>query len=147
VLKVVFLAQEERLWIADPKAMNHVFKNSDALYGKLNSTKEVMALFVDRGLIWADGSAFSKFTLSQILTLAGDVHKRQRRAMTPAFGLVEAKGLLPYFVQSATKVRSCFLSVKHCGGQVFSAAGGKMARINRGLCFRRFVGHRYTFMA
>ena len=35
----------------------------------------------------------------------GDVHKRHRRAMSPAFGLVEAKSLLPYFMNSATKAR------------------------------------------
>ena len=36
----------------------------------------------------------------------GDVHKRQRRAMTPAFGLAEAKALLPVFARSADRVGS-----------------------------------------
>ena len=39
----------------------------------------------------------------------GDVHKRHRRAMSPAFGLVEAKSLLPYFVDSVTKARGVLL--------------------------------------
>jgi len=34
----------------------------------------------------------------------GDIHKRHRRAMAPAFGLVEAKGLVPYFMGTVTKV-------------------------------------------
>lgn len=33
------------------------------------------------------------------------MHKRHRRVMAPAFGPVEAKGLLPYFMDSAAKVR------------------------------------------
>ena len=37
--------------------------------------------------------------------LTGDAHKRHRRAMAPAFGLVEAKGLLPYFMDAAIKAR------------------------------------------
>ena len=39
----------------------------------------------------------------------GDVHKRQRRAMAPAFGLVEAKGLLPHFMDAVTKVHELLL--------------------------------------
>ena len=103
------------MWIADPKAINHVFKNSDTLYGKLDSTRELISLLLDRGLIWADGSAFSNSALFQIMTSAGDAHRRQRRAMTPAFGLAEAKASLPYFAKSATKVRSSFLSAWRCG--------------------------------
>ena len=95
------------MWIADPKAISHILKNSDTLYGKPNSARELVALVVDRGLVWADGSAFSNLSPSQILTWIGDAHKRQRRAMSPAFGLVEAKGLLPYFAQSANKVSGC----------------------------------------
>ena len=35
----------------------------------------------------------------------GDVHKRHKRVMAPAFGLVEAKALLPYFMDAVTKAR------------------------------------------
>jgi cytochrome P450 len=110
----VFLAQEERLWIADPKAIGHILKNSNTLYGKLDSMREFVALVIDRGLVWADGSAFSNSAPFRVLTSTGDAHKRQRRAMTPAFGLVESKGLLPYFAQSATKVGSHLLSIQRC---------------------------------
>ena len=92
------------MWIADPKAIGHILKNSDTLYGKSNSVREVLVWISDRGLIWADGNALSNLVPFQILTGAGDAHKRQRRAMSPAFGLVEAKGLLPYFAQSVDKV-------------------------------------------
>jgi cytochrome P450 len=99
------------LWVADPKAISHILKNTVTRYGKPSATRELIALVIDRGLSWADGRAFSNLASSSILTSAGDVHKRQRRAMTPAFGLVEAKGLLPYFAQSATKVRDRPMSI------------------------------------
>ena len=135
------------MWIADPKAINHILKNSDALYGKQNGVRELLALVSDRGLVWADGSAFSNLVPFQILTWAGDAHKRQRRAMSPAFGLVEAKALLPYFAQSVAKVSSCFMSVELCDRRVLPVAGRQMARVDRELRLWRVLGHRYTFVA
>jgi cytochrome P450 len=102
------------LWTADPKAISHILKYSDTLYRKPNGMRELIALITDRGLIWADGNTFTYLVPLQILTWAGDAHKRQRRAMSPAFGLVEAKGLLPYFTQSATKVGSYLMSAQRC---------------------------------
>jgi cytochrome P450 len=114
----VFFAQEERLWIADPRAIGHFFKNSNTLYEKLGSSREVIALMIGRGLVWADGSAFSNSVPSRVLTSTGDAHKRQRRAVAPAFGPVESKGLLPYFSQSVTKVGSHLVSIQHCDRRV-----------------------------
>lgn len=116
---IVILAQEDRLWIADPKAISHILKNSGTLYKKLESTREMTAWILDNGLAWADGNTFSNSVPSRILIPTGAAHKRQRRAMTPAFGLVEAKGLLPYFAQSATKVGSRLTSVRYCDNQTF----------------------------
>ena len=49
----------------------------------------------------------------------GDVHKRHKRAMAPAFGLVEARGLLPHFINAVTKVRElrrlCSILRADCG--------------------------------
>jgi len=128
-------AQEERLWIADPKAINHILRNSGTVYRKGDSMRELTALVLDRGLSWADGKAFSKSIYPDILTVTGDVHKRQRRAMTPAFGLVETKGLLPYIAQSATKVRLCVMPVQDCDRSTLHAAGRQMARVD---CRRGF---------
>lgn len=46
------------------------------------------AILLDRGLVWAEG----------------DVHRRQRKALTPAFGLSESKALMPRFLLVANKV-------------------------------------------
>ena len=103
-----FFAQEERLWFADPKAINHILRNSCTVYRKQVVEREFLAVLFDRGLSWADGSVVpcSVYLHVSLLTIIGEVHKRQRKAMAPTFGLAEAKGLLPYFAQSATKVRS-----------------------------------------
>ena len=126
-------------------AISHILKNSVTHYGKLNSSREGIALLMDRGLSWSDGSAFPN-SASHILISAGDSHKRQRRALAPAFGLVEAKALLPYFARSITKVSSCLASIQRCDRQVLYAAGGEMARVDRRLHHRRVFGGRYTFM-
>jgi hypothetical protein len=46
------------------------------------------AVLFDGGLGWAEG----------------DVHRRQRRALTPAFGPSESKALMPCFLSVANKV-------------------------------------------
>ena len=49
------VTQEERLWIADPKAIHHIFQYSGDLYGRLDSFREQVAIVLDRGLFWAEG--------------------------------------------------------------------------------------------
>jgi hypothetical protein len=56
--------QEERLWVADPKAINHILKNSTTVYMKLENIRELAALILDRGLAWADGKAVLNSALS-----------------------------------------------------------------------------------
>ena len=77
----------------------------------------------DRGILWVQGeppTTISPFLppLNSADNLVGDVHKRQRRAMAPAFGVVEAKGLLPYFMDSVTKARELcsYLFTRVCSG-------------------------------
>jgi hypothetical protein len=90
--------QAEYLWIADPKAIHHILQAASHLYEKPAFIREQIATFLDNGLAsTASGSGFLVSHRVKPLTLSlGDVHKRQRRAMTPAFGLVEAKALYPY---------------------------------------------------
>ena len=46
-------------------------------------------MLLDRGVVWAEGST----------------HRRQRKALTPAFGLSESRALIPRFLLVANKVR------------------------------------------
>ena len=103
--------------MADPKAISHILQKSGYLYVRPDILRERMALVTDHGILWVQGEppiAVSSFflPLSSANNPVGDVHKRQRRAMAPAFGFVEAKGLLPYFMDSVTKVRElCSYSI------------------------------------
>ena len=47
--------QEDRLWIADPAALNHILQKSGYLYAKPSNNRERAGLFTDRGLLWANG--------------------------------------------------------------------------------------------
>ena len=48
-------AKEDRLWIADPKALNYILQKSGYLYAKPANFQELSALVTDRGVIWAEG--------------------------------------------------------------------------------------------
>lgn len=82
--------QEDRLWIADPKAISHILHSGD-LWVRTPTNREMNAVLLDKGVVWAQG----------------DDHKRQRKALTPAFGLSESKALMPRFLLVANKVRNC----------------------------------------
>lgn len=93
------------MWIADPKAVHHILQASSYRYEKPAHMKAQRALVVDRGLSWAEGELTLALRVVIFLILClGDAHKRQRRALTPAFGLVEAKGLYPCFARCSNSV-------------------------------------------
>ena len=80
--------QGDRLWTADPKAISHIL-HSDDIWVESPASRELIAILLDRGLVWAEGG----------------VHRRQKKAMAPAFGLSESKALMPRFLLVANKVR------------------------------------------
>jgi len=64
--------QEDRLWIADPKAINHILQKSGYLYAKPGEVQERLALAVGHGIIWAQGESLimmSTIFLSACLTI------------------------------------------------------------------------------
>jgi len=65
--------QEDRLWIADPKAINHILQKSGYLYAKPSSARELTVLLVGRnGVGSADGGlsiAIGFFLLPACLTI------------------------------------------------------------------------------
>jgi len=80
--------QEDRLWVADPKAIAHILHGD--VWVRTVTNREINAVLLDRGLLWAEG----------------DAHRRQRKTLTPAFGLSESKALMPRFLSVANKVRT-----------------------------------------
>ena len=51
--------KEDRLWIADPKALYHILQATSYLYVKPTIRREALSLIADRGLLWADGTMTS----------------------------------------------------------------------------------------
>lgn len=47
--------QEDRLWISDPKATNHILQKSGYLYAKPREVQEMSALFNGLGLPSVEG--------------------------------------------------------------------------------------------
>lgn len=50
-------AKEDRLWIADPKALHYILQATSYLYVKPLIRKETASLITDKGLVWAGGTA------------------------------------------------------------------------------------------
>ena len=67
-------------------------------------------MILGRGLVAVEGEFCLVYLVPQPLIVnLGDIHKRQRRAMTPAFGLVETKALYPYFARCSNSVSDIFI--------------------------------------
>ncbi|KAI0669528.1 cytochrome P450 [Trametes maxima] len=79
---------EDMLWISDPKALQYIFQTSGYNFPKQPERRILSRLIGDMGLTWAEGN----------------VHKRQRKVMLPAFGSPESKALLPVFRHYAEQV-------------------------------------------
>ena len=51
--------KEDRLWVADPKALHHILQATSYLYVKPSIRRETSSLIADKGLVWADGTTAS----------------------------------------------------------------------------------------
>ena len=58
------------MWIADPKAINHILQKSGYLYAKPRNVQEQTALLADRGVVWAEGESPSSFMRNTFSLLA-----------------------------------------------------------------------------
>jgi len=57
--------KEDRLWVADPKALHHILQATSYLYVKPSIRREAVSLIADRGLLWADGTTASNHLLTR----------------------------------------------------------------------------------
>ena len=99
-------AQEDRLWVADPKALHHIFQATSYLYQKPAHLLEINSIVTDHGLLATQGEdklPCQSFFFQLILSPGAD-HRRQRKAMMPAFGLTASRELLPRFTEVVDKV-------------------------------------------
>ncbi|EMD37101.1 hypothetical protein CERSUDRAFT_115012 [Gelatoporia subvermispora B] len=88
VYRIKALFGEDRLVIADPKALQYCLQNADSNWPKPVIRRELGRFFLGRGIAWAQG----------------DDHKRHRKVMTPAFGNIETRGMMPVFRKIADRM-------------------------------------------
>ncbi|PBK60601.1 cytochrome P450 [Armillaria solidipes] len=79
---------EDRLFIADPKAIQYIYHVASYRFPKAEARRQISRLLFGPGLSNVDG----------------DVHKRQRKIMLPGFGGPESKAFVPIFSQCAEKM-------------------------------------------
>ncbi|KAJ7499846.1 cytochrome P450 [Mycena latifolia] len=78
-----------RTILCDPKAVNHFYSMERSVYIKSKMNRAVIANLFGRGLLWAEGES----------------HKRQRKALTPAFSNAAIRRLTSVFYDSAYKLK------------------------------------------
>lgn len=49
--------QEERLWVADPKAIHHILQGTSYLYQKPRIFQELLEAVFDKGIISVEGES------------------------------------------------------------------------------------------
>lgn len=75
-------------------------------YPKPSGENANIELLADRGIVWATGKYDLYFFNFFNIVFAGNVHKRHRKAMLPAFGMPQAKEFLPMFQKTIENVTS-----------------------------------------
>ncbi|KAF7331244.1 hypothetical protein MKEN_00001400 [Mycena kentingensis (nom. inval.)] len=78
-----------RVVLHDPRAVNHFYQAERSVYVKTDSTRKTIANIFGRGLLWAEG----------------EDHKRQRKALTPAFSNAAIRRSTGVFYDSAHKLQ------------------------------------------
>ncbi|OSX55878.1 hypothetical protein POSPLADRAFT_1162597, partial [Postia placenta MAD-698-R-SB12] len=80
-----------RLVLFDPKVIQHFYSHEMFLHQQTTLTKQFIENLVGNGVLRAEG----------------DSHKRQRKALTPAFSDAAIRRLTYIFFDSAYKVGAC----------------------------------------
>ncbi|EPQ60091.1 cytochrome P450 [Gloeophyllum trabeum ATCC 11539] len=88
VYRIKGLFGEDRLMIADPKALQHVYQTASTQWLKPTIRREITRMYIGRGIAWAEG----------------EDHRRHRRIMMPAFGNIESRGMMPLFRETADRM-------------------------------------------
>ncbi|KAJ7506043.1 cytochrome P450 [Mycena galericulata] len=92
VFSIPHLLGRKQLVLTDPKAFQHFFSRETFGYIQTQGSKRFLERIIGRGLLWAEG----------------DSHKRQRRALNPAFSNASIKNLTPIFFDSAYKAKAAW---------------------------------------
>ncbi|VDB99467.1 unnamed protein product [Peniophora sp. CBMAI 1063] len=79
---------EERLMLADPKALQYVLQTSGYRFPQRPEIRADVRMVLGDGVAWAHG----------------EQHQRQKKVMNPAFSVPQLKSFLPHFLRYANKL-------------------------------------------
>ncbi|KAK0239749.1 cytochrome P450 [Armillaria nabsnona] len=79
---------DDRLLVADPKALQYIYQTAGTKWRKPDIRREFGHIYLGKGIAWAQD----------------DDHKRHRKILTPAFGNLESRGMIPAFLESAERL-------------------------------------------
>ncbi|KAK0228911.1 cytochrome P450 [Armillaria fumosa] len=79
---------DDRLLVADPKALQYIYQTAGTKWRKPDIRREFGRIYLGKGIAWAQD----------------DDHKRHRKILTPAFGNLESRGMIPAFLESAERL-------------------------------------------
>ncbi|KAJ7627812.1 cytochrome P450 [Mycena polygramma] len=80
----------KKIVLTDPKALAHFYQSERSVYVKTENDRLFIDKIFGRGIVWAEG----------------DVHKRQRKALTPAFSNAAIRTLTSVFYDSTHKLKT-----------------------------------------
>ncbi|KAF7331088.1 Cytochrome P450 [Mycena venus] len=80
----------KQIVLFDPRALTHCYNTERSVYVRLDSERQFIGEMFGRGVLWAEG----------------EMHKRQRKALTPAFSNAAIRKLTSIFFDSAYKLKS-----------------------------------------
>ncbi|KAH8797996.1 cytochrome P450 [Flagelloscypha sp. PMI_526] len=101
VVGVPTVLWNQKIILADPKAVTHFYANDPTIYGQSGLAKVFIANLLGH---------------SNILTAEGDQHKRLRKALTPAFSLAAIRRLTEVFYDSAHKAKTHWDTILDANG-------------------------------
>ncbi|KAF7358404.1 hypothetical protein MVEN_00890600 [Mycena venus] len=103
-LKYPFFFGLSRLYTSDSRALNHFLTNHN-IYQRPEPNTYLLSLIVGPG----------------VLVTEGDVHRRQRKIMNPAFGPQQIRELTPIFVTKSVELRDIWMSQAASGSAQIDA--------------------------
>ncbi|TFK59899.1 cytochrome P450 [Pluteus cervinus] len=95
VYQIPMAAGTREVIVLDPKAIAYILAKDTVAYKRTPVLKKLVETLIGKGIVWSDG----------------DAHKRQRKAMNPAFSNARVRESTPVFFDVAFKVKSIWDSI------------------------------------
>ncbi|KAJ7671826.1 cytochrome P450 [Mycena rosella] len=111
VIRLKGILGTDRLLISDPKALHHIY-NSGYNLRKSDFRSELISILTGPGLAWSNN----------------EVHRRQRRINSPAFGTQDARSYVPIFSAYANQLSTQWKEILGADGSAVVDTPGYFSR-------------------